>query len=748
MVALKQSTIRVYPQSGEYIELFLANGSQVEYNLMGETKAVVQTECAEKLDIPLGSYIVWNTEKFWLVKSADIVMKHSRNYEYTITFLPLSSKLQYIMFFEQADDKQNNRVTFTATIRPIEFLRQIVSAIKVRLGISDIEIGDVTAEDVEKNISFDSNSIYDALNMIAEVFSTEWQIRFSAGKYYIDFGMIEYDKNSPLQLDYGKDKGFLSGLSYNNGDQPAIKRIYVQGGTRNIDFNTYVPHLTLTDYELRNSNNLILPYIAANPMYIDGEWKQGSYSIKYDGKNFGAFTYIRINSVNPGDSDWCKIYNYPADNGFDLTKAKEYILDVNEAHQGGIGAYIENTETNEENGVFAEVAYKNEDIYPQFESDVESCTIQAGTGDELGTFMVLHKLKEIASAKEDKTFIVLDCVKNGNTYEFVPGAVYDYNRNNISGYESLGYHSFTEGERIEVISAIGLLGSNTLGTSYLFYAVKLIDNNSVWNYGRYGSRGDDQILDDGKVVAVVVSTALGSGPYTFNYDLFSTDSNVRVEKEKENFPNYQNCIVPGEIPSIVFQSGMLAGKEFKLRTTQGGDLDEGSSVARVCGFAFVKKSGDTLTKTYDDGELAITEETTHVAFVMLREEIDNIVMADGDSGFTAKENDRFAVFNVKMPYVYLANAEVDLLKAAVKYMYENENPVCNINGSIDELFLKNNYDKFLKIRLGEYVHNNDFDVDVRIVQIIQSLSNELDVRLSFSEGRKQESLGSKISRFF
>ena len=750
----KQSIIHVYLPSGESMELYLANGSQVEYNLIGDTKAVVQTECAEMLDIPLGSYIIWNTEKFWLVKSADVVMRHSRNYEYTITFLPLSSKLKYILFTEQADDKQNNRVSFSATLRPIEFMNQILKTIQERLGIDDIEIGNVTADDVEKNVVFDSNSVYDSLNMIAEAFATEWHIRFTAGKYYIDFGIIEYDKDSPLQLDYGKDRGFLSGLSYNHEDQPTIKRLYVQGGTRNINFDTYIPQLIVSSgYELRRSNNLMLPYVIFAKIYVDGVTRESSRVIKYDGRYFGEFKYIRLDSLN-GNVGELHYYYYPAENGFDETKAKTYNLDVesldDERWAGGRGTYIENLATRDTEGIFSEVAYKNEDVYPQFESDVETCEIEEGAGNnDLGVFKIYHKIREIAKAKEDKTFIVLDCVKNGDRYEFVPNEIYQNYRNTISGYVSLGYHSFTEGERVEIISSIGILSTSIRGQSYLFYAARLIDNNTVWNHGRYGSKGDDKILDNGKVVAIVVSTASGSGPYTFNYDLFSTDPNVRVQKEKDNFPNYQDCIVPGAIPSVVFQSGMLAGKEFKLRTTQNGDLDEGSSVQRVCGFAFVRKSGDTITKTYNDNdELAITDETTHAVFVMLREEIDNIVMADNASGFTAKAEDMFAVFNVKMPYVYLANAEVDLLKAAVKYMYENENPGCNINGSIDELFLQNNYEKFMKIRIGEYVHNNNFDIDVRIVQIIQSLSNEFDVRLSFSEGRKHESLGSKINRFF
>ena len=153
-------------------------------------------------------------------------------------------------------------MSFSATLRPVEFINQILITIKERLGIEDIEIGNVTADDVEKNVVFDSNSVYDSLNMIAEAFDTEWHIRFTAGKYYIDFGIIEYDKDSPLQLDYGKDRGFVSGLSYNNEDQPTIKRLYVQGGTRNINFDTYIPQVRVSDvYDLKRSNNLGFKFV-------------------------------------------------------------------------------------------------------------------------------------------------------------------------------------------------------------------------------------------------------------------------------------------------------------------------------------------------------------------------------------------------------------------------------------------------------------------------------------------------------
>lgn len=756
---LRQSEINVYTPDGEIVSVVLLNGSQVEYNLMGETKATIHTETPEPLEIPIGSYIMWKTEKFWLVKSADIVKKNSRSYEYTITFLPLSAKLQYILFVEQADDKQNRRLAFTATMRPIEFIRQIVAAIQENTG-ETVEIGNVTAEDIEKNVSFDSNSLYDSLNIISDAYKTEWLLRFEGGKYYLDLGVIEYDKDIPLQLSYGKGNGFLSGVSFSNGSEPMIKRVYVQGSVRNIDFNTYVPNIVLSQYRLLHSNNLLLPYIVLNEIYLDGEVKHGSHSIQFDGKNFGSFDYIRINSLNNGDEDWAGFYRYPADNGFNPNSpnVRTYRLDVDEANQSGKGAFIENTETRNIDGVFSEVAYKNEDIYPQFECVTDICTIQEGSGDNLGTFTVLHKLTTLATAVGNKTYSVFDVSVSddgqGNiTYSLVPNAVNQYNRNNVSGWEKLGFHSFTIGEDVEILSAIDLLYNNVItngvAENVLIYAGRL-RKNTVWNYGAYGSKGDDEYLPEGKVVGIIVGTLLGSGPYTDGYKLFSNDPDKFVDTYVEDFPNYQQYILPGEIPSVVFQSGMLAGKEFKLRTTQSGNLDNGTESTidddKIVGFAFVKKSGNSLTKTYEDGELAITEETTHVAFRMFREEIDNIVMADKDSGFIAKEFDRFAVFNVKLPYVYLANAEVALLKAAVKYMYENENPNCNIDGSIDELFLQDNYDKFLKIRLGEYVHNNDFNVYVRIVQIIQSLSNELDVKLSFSESRKKENLGSKILR--
>ena len=51
---------------------------------------------------------------------------------------------------------------------------------------------------------------------------------------------VEYNKNNPLPLSYGRGNGFKPGVGRSNyGDTPPIEILYVQGGTDNIDPSKY-----------------------------------------------------------------------------------------------------------------------------------------------------------------------------------------------------------------------------------------------------------------------------------------------------------------------------------------------------------------------------------------------------------------------------------------------------------------------------------------------------------------------------
>ena len=84
---------------------------------------------------------------------------------------------------------------------------------------------------VEQVISFNHAYCSDALNQIADAFDTEWEVE---GKT-IHLRKVEYFKDNPLALSYGKGNGFKKEISRSNkSDSRNFEILYVQGGTDNI----------------------------------------------------------------------------------------------------------------------------------------------------------------------------------------------------------------------------------------------------------------------------------------------------------------------------------------------------------------------------------------------------------------------------------------------------------------------------------------------------------------------------------
>ena len=74
------------------------------------------------------------------------------------------------------------------------------------------------------------------IGAFAEEFDTEFEI---VGKT-INLRKVEYYKDAPLKLSYGKGNGFLPGVGrVNQGDNLPVEILYVQGGERNIDYSAY-----------------------------------------------------------------------------------------------------------------------------------------------------------------------------------------------------------------------------------------------------------------------------------------------------------------------------------------------------------------------------------------------------------------------------------------------------------------------------------------------------------------------------
>lgn len=98
------------------------------------------------------------------------------------------------------------------------------------------EDGGTVIEAPEKLLSFNHEKCWAVLGRLAEEFDTEFEI---VGKT-INLRKVEYYRDAPLKLSYGKGNGFLPGVGRaNQGNNLPVEILYVQGGERNIDYSVY-----------------------------------------------------------------------------------------------------------------------------------------------------------------------------------------------------------------------------------------------------------------------------------------------------------------------------------------------------------------------------------------------------------------------------------------------------------------------------------------------------------------------------
>lgn len=188
--------------------------------------------------------------------------------------------------------------------------------------------------------------------------------------------------------------------------------------------------------------------------------------------------------------------------------------------------------------------------------------------------------------------------------------------------------------------------------------------------------------------------------------------------------NYNDCQIPGEEKmKIVFQSGMLAGREFEIAKY-----------------------------------IHATRE-----FQLINEEIDGIIMPEPSAYFPRPkhgepgdadyyEGDRYAIFGIQLPQAYIADFEThtgasfDMLRAAVKYLHENKNAKYTFSGELDGIFAKNQWATLGgRLRIGEYVSFTDSNfqstsVLIRIIGVKQYINNPYSPEIEMSN----DSIGSTL----
>ena len=196
-------------------------------SIMGEHTLTLYFSLPTYTEIPTGAWCEFQGERYTLNQPAKIVKHNSFSFEYTLTMDSEGANLRNYKFRNPND--KTLKFPFTASPRyHIQILVDCLNMID-----SGWQVG-TTIEANEKLIPYNHNNCLEALDMIAKAFETEYEI---IGKT-IHLHKVEYFKNNPLPLQYGKGKGFKTGVSRTT-EQSRITRLYVQGGERNIDRSKY-----------------------------------------------------------------------------------------------------------------------------------------------------------------------------------------------------------------------------------------------------------------------------------------------------------------------------------------------------------------------------------------------------------------------------------------------------------------------------------------------------------------------------
>lgn len=198
-------------------------------SLMGDHNLTLKFSLPEYVEIPVGAWCEYMAIKYTLAAPANIKKNGTRDIEYTL----IMESAQYQLNRYKLRNTVDKRLKFSMCATPKEYIQVIVDNLNQR--DSGWTVGDCIVS-TEKTIAFDHSFVSDALQSVADTFNSEWEI---VGKT-IHLKKVEYFKDDPLPLSYGKGNGFVPGVgrTTETGSRP-VEILFVQGGSQNIDRSKY-----------------------------------------------------------------------------------------------------------------------------------------------------------------------------------------------------------------------------------------------------------------------------------------------------------------------------------------------------------------------------------------------------------------------------------------------------------------------------------------------------------------------------
>lgn len=196
--------------------------------IMGENSITLKWKTTAFLEVPTGTYVTFQGQRYTLYSPENFKKKGTRIFEYTLL---LETYQAIARRFRVKDATGKTKFNFTGT--PRDLLDLFVWNMNQR------DSGWTRGSYIEaepKLIAFNGNTVIEGVQMGADAFGTE----FSFDGKVISYGKVEFNKAAPLALSYGRGNGFLPGVGRENvSDVEAFEILNVQGGSKNIDASKY-----------------------------------------------------------------------------------------------------------------------------------------------------------------------------------------------------------------------------------------------------------------------------------------------------------------------------------------------------------------------------------------------------------------------------------------------------------------------------------------------------------------------------
>ena len=224
--------MRSYDKTGEVLLDIPVDDDSYRYRAIAQAKKVeLRYSLVDHVELPTGTYIEYHGERYTLWYPSDFKKEGTRVFDYTVTFGGNEEILKKYKYKLLSDKPYKLKFVMTAT--PRMFVELLVD--NLNLYDSGWTVGTVI-EAPEKLLSFNHEKCWAVLGRLAEEFDTEFEI---VGKT-VHLRKVEYFKDAPVALSYGKGNGFLPGVGRaNQGDNLPVEILYVQGCERNIDYSAY-----------------------------------------------------------------------------------------------------------------------------------------------------------------------------------------------------------------------------------------------------------------------------------------------------------------------------------------------------------------------------------------------------------------------------------------------------------------------------------------------------------------------------